>query len=75
MSVCTATFLIAGGKEPCEGKITKAAVEALRSGDILADTEVKGFVARRLPTASSPTGFDIASPANSDGSALGFMVA
>jgi integrase len=30
------------------GKITKAAIDALRSGDILADTEIKGFVARRL---------------------------
>ncbi len=32
------------------GKITKAAVDALRPGDALADTEVKGFVARRLPS-------------------------
>ena len=32
------------------GKITKAAVDALKPGDILADTEVKGFVARRLPS-------------------------
>ncbi len=33
-----------------QGKITKAAVDALKPGDILADTEVKGFVARRLPS-------------------------
>lgn len=32
------------------GKITKAAVDALRLGDILTDTEIKGFVARRLPS-------------------------
>ena len=32
------------------GKITKATVDALKAGDILADTEVKGFVARRLPS-------------------------
>ncbi len=31
-------------------KITKATVEALKSGDILADTEIRGFVARRLPS-------------------------
>ena len=33
-----------------QGKITKAAVDALKPGDILADTDVKGFVARRLPS-------------------------
>ena len=33
-----------------QGKITKVAVDALQPGDILADTEVKGFVARRLPS-------------------------
>jgi integrase len=32
------------------GKITKAAVDALKPGGILADSEVKGFVARRLPS-------------------------
>lgn len=32
------------------GKITKAAVDALMPGDIIADTEVKGFVARGLPS-------------------------
>ena len=32
------------------GKITKATVDALKPGEILADTEVKGFVARRLPS-------------------------
>ena len=31
-------------------KITKAAVDALEPGDNLADTEIKGFVARRLPS-------------------------
>jgi hypothetical protein len=31
-------------------KITKAAIDALRNGKLLADTEVKGFVARRLPS-------------------------
>ena len=33
-----------------QGKITKAAVDALKSGDILADTEIRGFVARCLPS-------------------------
>ena len=33
-----------------QGKITKAAVDALKPGAILADIEVKGFVARRLPS-------------------------
>ena len=32
------------------GKITKTAVDGLKPGDTLADTEVKGFVARRLPS-------------------------
>jgi hypothetical protein len=33
-----------------QGKITKAAVDALQPGDILADTEIRGFVARCLPS-------------------------
>ena len=33
-----------------QGKISKAGVDALKPGDILADTEIKGFVARRLPS-------------------------
>jgi integrase len=33
-----------------QGKITKAAIDVLEKGHILADTEVKGFVARRLPS-------------------------
>src|SRR5215475_6651953 len=32
------------------GKITKAAIDVLKKGQILADIEVKGFVARRLPS-------------------------
>jgi integrase len=32
------------------GKITKAAIYGLQPGAMLADTEVKGFVARRLPS-------------------------
>jgi|EndMetStandDraft_5_1072996.scaffolds.fasta_scaffold140865_2 hypothetical protein len=32
------------------GKITKTRVDALRPGDVLADSEVKGFVVRRLPS-------------------------
>jgi integrase len=38
-------------------KITKAAVDALRTGHIVADTEVKGFVARRLPSGVVTYGF------------------
>jgi len=33
-----------------QGKITKASVDALAHGEFLADTEVKGFVVRRLPS-------------------------
>jgi integrase len=32
------------------GKVTKAAVDALKLGESLADNEVKGFIARRLPS-------------------------
>ena len=32
------------------GKINKSTIDKLKHGDILADTEVKGFVARRLPS-------------------------
>ena len=32
------------------GRITKAAIGALRPGDFLADAEIRGFVARRLPS-------------------------
>src|SRR5215471_6998122 len=32
------------------GKITKAAIDTLPKGEILADTDVRGFVARRLPS-------------------------
>jgi hypothetical protein len=41
--VCTATL-----GDGVRSKITKAAIDALQPGDILADNEVKGFVARRL---------------------------
>ena len=33
-----------------QGKITKSAVDVLKPGQTLADSEVKGFVARRLPS-------------------------
>ena len=33
-----------------QAKITKTAVDALKPGDMLADSEVKGFVVRRLPS-------------------------
>jgi hypothetical protein len=39
------------------GKITKATVDALEKGSSLADTEVKGFVARRLPSGVVTYGF------------------
>ena len=32
------------------GKISKATVDALQPGDVLADAEVRGFVVRRLPS-------------------------
>jgi hypothetical protein len=31
-------------------KINKGSVEALEKGELIADVEVKGFVARRLPS-------------------------
>jgi hypothetical protein len=46
MDVCTGMIY----RRRMQGKITKAAISALRPGEILSDTEVKGFVARRLPT-------------------------
>jgi integrase len=46
MGVCTGRFLA----KSVQGKITKASVDALARGEILADTEVKGFVVRRLPS-------------------------
>src|SRR5437868_8711287 len=38
-------------------KITKRAVDALEAGQILADTEIKGFVARRLDSGAATYGF------------------
>jgi integrase len=38
-------------------KITKTAVDSLRPGGILADTEVKGFVCRRLPSGNASYGY------------------
>jgi integrase len=38
-------------------KITKTAVDSLRPGASLADTEVKGFICRRLPSGSATYGF------------------
>jgi integrase len=38
-------------------KITKTAVDSLRPGYSLADTEVKGFICRRLPSGSATYGF------------------
>jgi hypothetical protein len=38
-------------------KITKRQIDALTSGGILADEEVRGFVARKLPTGAVTYGF------------------
>jgi integrase len=40
-----------------QGKITKRSVDALEAGQILADKEIKGFVARRLDSGSATYGF------------------
>jgi integrase len=40
-----------------QAKVTKRAVDALRAGQILADIEVKGFVARRLDSGAVSYGF------------------
>ena len=37
-------------KHASQAKIKKATVDALQKGEVLADSEVKGFVARRLPS-------------------------
>ena len=51
--VCT---LICGA-HPCKPKITKRKVDSLKSGDILYDDEIKGFVVRRLGTGVITYGF------------------
>lgn len=40
-----------------KGKVTNRSVDALRVGEYLADTEVRGFVARRLPSGVVTYGF------------------
>jgi integrase len=40
-----------------KSKITKTAVEALQPGESIADSEVRGFVARRLPSGAITYGF------------------
>src|SRR5690348_2388578 len=40
-----------------QGKIIKTSVDAMQPGDLLADTEIKGFVARRLPSGTIQYGF------------------
>jgi integrase len=40
-----------------QGKIIKTAVDALKPGDVLADTDIKGFVARCLPSGRVQYGF------------------
>jgi len=43
-------------------KITKRTVDALPSGDFIADTEIRGFVARRLPSGVVTYGFQYRTP-------------
>ena len=40
-----------------QGKINKSAVENLQPGELLADVEVKGFVARCLPSGTVSYGY------------------
>jgi integrase len=40
-----------------ETRIAKRAIDALRAGESLADSEIKGFVARRLPSGTVTYGF------------------
>ena len=52
-SVCTGAgrgLIVFWEKRTLRAKIHKAAIGALKPGDSLADTEVKGFTARRLPS-------------------------
>src|SRR5207244_226441 len=43
--------------EAMQAKISKRTVDALEAGQILADTEIKGFVARRLDSGAASYGF------------------
>jgi integrase len=43
-------------------KITKRTVDALPAGDFIVDTEIKGFVARRLPSGVVTYGFQYRTP-------------
>ena len=45
-----------------KGKITKSAVDRLRPGKFIADSEVKGFIARRLPSGVITYGFQYRTP-------------
>jgi integrase len=45
-----------------KGKITKSAVDKLKSGNFIADSEVKGFIARRLPSGVVTYGFQYRTP-------------
>jgi integrase len=53
------------------GKITKRAVDALTVGASLTDTEVKGFIARRLPSGAVTYGFRYRSGGKQRWAALG----
>jgi hypothetical protein len=45
------------GKKPQRKTVTKRAVDALKPGTMIADDEVRGFVARRLPSGTVTYGY------------------
>ena len=53
------------------GKITKATVDALKPGEFLSDTEVQGFVVRRLPSGVASYGLRYRVPGKQRWLALG----
>lgn len=44
-------------KKPARAKITKRSVDAMQPGDIIADSEVRGFVVRCLPSGTRTYGY------------------
>lgn len=45
-----------------KAKITKTAVDSLQPGDFISDVEIRGFIARRLPSGTVTFGFQYTAP-------------
>jgi integrase len=61
-SLVVAQWLHAVGGQTLRQKITKSAVDALYKGEFIADKEVKGFIARRLPSGAVTYGLQYRAP-------------